>query len=413
MKKIYTLLFLICSLPVLAAEEPAADTRANPLLSTNEVENQISQDNQTQPLYESVLIRPFSEWRDGLAAESGFNLSVDYSTFVIGLSDVPSGGEDSAASGMVRVFGFWDLVGTDGPNKGSLNFKVENRHRYTDLPTSGVGFQSGFAGLYAAPFSDQQNRLTVLNWKQFFNDGTAAAAVGFLDVTDYIDVYLLASPWMGFTNFAFSTGSTTMDLPNDAALGAAVGGMITEQVYVQVGGVDANSDPTQPFDGFDSVADDSDFFKWVEIGVSPAQDQLYFNNTHLTFWQVDERVNGTPDGWGLNLSWQRWISDTWLPFVRGGYTEDSGSLMEQSVSAGFGYQPVPQRGVIGAGLNWGKPNPVSFPDAREQWTTEVFWRLQVTKELALTPTLQYIVDPALTTEIDDSFAFGLRARLTF
>jgi putative ABC transport system permease protein len=64
---------------------------------------------------------------------------------------------------------------------------------------------------------------------------------------------------------------------------------------------------------------------------------------------------GTPDGWGVNASWQQWIDDKWLPFVRGGYTEDSGSLLEESVTVGLGYQPLPMRGVIGLGFNWGKP----------------------------------------------------------
>lgn len=45
---------------------------------------------------------------------------------------------------------------------------------------------------------------------------------GFLDATDFVDVYGLASPWMHFMNLAFSTGSAAIDLPNDAALGAAV-----------------------------------------------------------------------------------------------------------------------------------------------------------------------------------------------
>ena len=39
------------------------------------------------------------------------------------------------------------------------------------------------------------------------------------------------------------------------------GGMVTKNLYVQAGITDANSDPTAPFDGFESVFDDSDFFK--------------------------------------------------------------------------------------------------------------------------------------------------------
>jgi porin len=186
--------------------------------------------------------------------------------------------------------------------------------------------------------------------------------------------------------------------------------MVTQRVYVHAGITDANADPTDPFEGFDSVVDDSDFFKWVEIGFTPGQEKIYFDNLHVTFWHVDKRANGTLDGWGLNASWQKWIGNKWLPFVRGGYTEDSGSLLERSVTVGVGYQPVPMRGVIGLGLNWGRPNQTSFAGADDQFTSELFWRYQLTKELAITPSVQYIRDPALNPEEDSLWAFGLRLR---
>ncbi len=391
------------------AEEGESGSKTSPLLSPDEVENQINMDQEVNPLYESKLFAPIQEWKTGVAERTGFNWSLDYSALFMGVSGSP--GEDSASSGMVRFFGFWDLVNRGTPNKGSLNWKVENRHKYSDIPPSALGFESGYAGIFEPPFSDQGTRLTNLYWKQYLSKGTWAIVGGFLDVTDFVDVYLMASPWTGFNNFVFSTGSAATDLPNDATLGIGAGGMVTDKIYIQAGIADANSDPTEPFDGFDSVASDSDFFKWVEIGFTPNQDNLYFDNIHLTFWQIDERTNGTPDGWGINVSWQNWINDKWLPFVRGGYTEDSGSLLEKSVTVGLGYQPVPMRGVIGLGFNWGKPNQTSFAGADDQYTTELFWRLQLTKELAVTPSIQYIKDPALNDDEDNLWAFGLRLRV--
>ena len=391
------------------ASETSFESNIRPRLSTDEVENQIKMDRKVNPLYESRLLAPLKEWRNGVAEKTGFNWSLDYSAVFMGVSN--SSGKDNASGGMVRFFGFWDLVNCGGPNKGSLNWKVEHRHKYTDIPVSGLGFESGYAGLFEPPFSDQGSRLTNLYWKQYFAEGKWAFVGGFLDATDFVDVYLLASPWTGFNNFVFSTGSAAMDLPNDAALGVAAGGMVSENVYIQAGIADANSDPTDPFEGFDSVFNDSDFFKWVEIGFTQGQQKIYFDNLHVTFWHVDERVNGTPDGWGINASWQQWIDDKWLPFIRGSYTEDSGSLLERSVTVGVGYQPVLMRGVIGFGFNWGKPNQTSFAGADDQYTTELFWRYQLTTELAVTPSIQYIKDPALNPNENSLWAFGLRARL--
>jgi porin len=388
------------------ATETTSDKTIRFRLSPDEVENQITMDRETNSLYESRLLAPIHEWKNGVAKKTGFNWSLDYSALFLGVSGSP--GEDQASGGMVRFFGYWDLVNRGGPNKGSLIWKVENRHKYSDIPPSALGFESGYVGIFEPPFSDQGTRLTNLYWKQNFGEGTWAFVGGFLDVTDFVDVYLLASPWNGYNNFVFSTGSAAMDLPNDAALGLAASTMVVEKVYIQAGFADANSDPTDPFD---SLARDGDFFKWVEIGFTPGQDKIYFDNTHITLWHIDERANGTTDGWGLNGSWQMWIDDTWLPFVRGGYTEDSGSLLEKSVTVGLGYQPVPMRGVIGFGFNWGKPNQASFEGADDQYTTELFWRYQLTKELAVTPSIQYIKDPALNEDKDNLWAFGLRLRV--
>ena len=384
-------------------------TRVSPKLSTDEVENQIEMDHQVNPLYESSLLAPARQWRDNVGEKTGLNMGIDYSVLFMRVNDSP--GDDNASSGMLRFYGYWDLVDRGGPNKGSLNWKIEHRHRYADIPPSGLGFESGYIGIFEPPFSNQKTRLTNLYWKQYFSEGDSAGVAGFLDVTDFIDVYLLSSPWTGFGNFVFSTGSASMDLPNDATLGAAAGGMVANGVYIQAGIADANSDPTEPLDGFESVFDDHDFFKWVEVGVTPGKENIYFDNAHMTVWQIDDRKNGTEDGWGLNLSYQRWIGDKWLPFIRGGYANDSGSLLERSLSAGFGYQPIPKRGVLGFGFNWGEPNDASFKGADDQYTTELFWRYQLTRELAITPSLQYIKDPAQNMDENRLWVFGLRARV--
>ncbi len=62
---------------------------------------------------------------------------------------------------------------------------------------------------------------------------------------------------------------------------------------------------------------------------------------HLTLWHSDEKTAiGDPSCWGVNFSATKYIDDTWLPFVRGGYTEDGGSLLQKPLSLGVGYQPV-------------------------------------------------------------------------
>ena len=64
--------------------------------------------------------------------------------------------------------------------------------------------------------------LTNLYWRQGLADGRLVFVGGWVDATDYLDIYGLISPWTHFSNFAFSTGSATIPAPNQG-LGLAAG----------------------------------------------------------------------------------------------------------------------------------------------------------------------------------------------
>ena len=237
---------------------------------------------------------------------------------------------------------------------------------------------------------------------------------GFLDVTDFVDAYALASPWTGFMNFAFSTGSATIGLPNDATLGIAVGGFITDNLYSIANLSDANADPTDPFEGFDTFFDENDYFKSLEFGWTTAPERFWHDNVHATFWQTDGSDQfAVPDGWGVSFSAIHLVDNKWMPFLRGGYAQDGGSLLQKSVSAGFSYQEVPNGNLLGVGLNWGQPNEDGFGTGLDdQYGLEVFYRLQLGQHIALTPDLQIIANPALNPSQDVLAIIGLRARIS-
>ena len=104
-----------------------------------------------------------------------------------------------------------------------------------------------------------------------------------------------------------------------------------------------------------------------------------------------------------------------MPFVRAGYTNDSGSLLEKSVSLGFGYRPDPTTpaagDLIGAAFNWSEINENAFgPGLDDQYTLELFYRWQFTQQLAFTLDYQYLKDPALNPDEDTVHVWSLRAR---
>ncbi len=359
------------------------------------------------------LLQDYDDWKDRLREETGLSYTLDYTAGVLFPSNTISG-EDVFASGAVRFYGSWDLVGMESGNTGSLVWKIENRHRYTAMPVSGAASDIGYAGAIYGSLSNIGTRLTNLYWKQNLNDGRLEIIAGFLDVTDWTDIYALASPWTGFTNFAFGTGGAAMALPDDAAIGAFVNAMITDNLYIVAGMADANADSTNPFNGFDTFFNDNEYFTTIELGRTTSQDRFYIDNTHLTLWHMDSRMMaGLPSGWGANFSFAHSFDDKWLPFFRAGYAEGGGTLLQKSVSAGFGYQLEDDVSLLGLGFHWGQPNEQTFgPGLDDQYAMELFARFQVTQNLQVTPDIQLIINPALNPTEDHSWVFGLRARAT-
>jgi porin len=419
MKKtiINTNLSLLATLSVLLVVPPAVAEESNAgagFGSPDAVENQIADDAQSIPaLIKERWLDPWSKWKTDLKENTGFSFGLDYSALYLGADN--SLGRDDASAGMLRFFGSWDLVGRGTKNTGALVWKVEHRHAYGSVAPSGYGLgELGYVGFIGGPWSDQEGRWTNLYWRQRFNQGKATVIAGYLDATDYTDTFVGGSPWTGFANLAFSTGSASMFLPNEANLGVVAAGMLTDNLYLIGGITNAYADPTDPFDdSFDRFFSDNEHFVSVELGWTQSQARIYQDNTHVTFWHVDDSVQaGAVDGWGLAFSHIRHIGDKLMPFIRGGYAEDGGSLLQKSLSLGLLYQRNPGADLFGIGLNWGEPNESSFgPGLDDQYTLEAFYRIPVTQQIALTPSIEYLKDPALNPEDDSLWVIGLRARL--
>jgi porin len=50
---------------------------------------------------------------------------------------------------------------------------------------------------------------------------------------------------------------------------------------------------------------------------------------------------------------------------------------------------------------------------QDQWTSELFYRFQLVQSFALTPSVQYIINPASSPDESNYWVFSFRARLTF
>ncbi|NIP93670.1 MAG: porin, partial [Akkermansiaceae bacterium] len=153
-------------------------------------------------------------------------------------------------------------------------------------------------------------------------------------------------------------------------------GWLSDDLYVIGSIANMNGDPTDPFDHVESFFDESELFSSVELGWTSSQDRFYTDNVHLTFWHVDSVDSaGTPSGWGVNFSAAKWINDAYMPFLRAGYADDGGSLLEVSVSVGVATEILEEQALAGVAGNWGEPNGDTFgAGLDDQFGIEAFLR---------------------------------------
>ena len=192
----------------------------------------------------------------------------------------------------------------------------------------------------------------------------------------------------------------------DWSWGVGVGGWLTDQTYLSGSINDANGTATNEsfFDG------GSEFFSQAEIGWTPSKDQRYFKHVHMTLWHVDAReALSIPSSEGIAIGGTWTWNEQWMAFARAGWSDGGAPISNDAYTIGFGKLLRSWSDVFGIGFNWGDPPDKSL---KTQKTTEVFYRLQLSEGIQITPSLQYIKDPALNDVDNSVLLFGIRMRIT-
>ncbi|SLN51543.1 Carbohydrate-selective porin, OprB family [Pseudoruegeria aquimaris] len=357
-------------------------------------------DGLTDPQFRSDFPRSalpgFYAWKDGLA-EGGFSFGADYLALgQWGNSDI---GPGEASGGIARLFGTFDAG-----NGHAFTFKIENRHAFGAVAPQFFGLESGALAITGTAFNDTGTLLTNLFYTYRDPEGRFTFQAGQIDVTDFLDVYSLVSPYTSFQNLAFNT-NPTINAPNPG-LGMAAGLRLGDTLYAVASIADANGDPSSPdADVFSS----GETFKSLEIGYTSGFDRLYFDNIHLTLWQSDgSAARGRAEDKGASFSASWLIGNEWAPFLRFGVSDGTAALYSRSLSTGLGWYRR-NTDLAGIGLNWAEVNGI---DGR-QFTAEAFYRFSISPNLQITPSIQFIDNPLLDPTQGSISLVGLRARILF
>ena len=178
---------------------------------------------------------------EGLESKYGISLAADYATMFQAAEQVLSG-DKSGASGVLRVYGSWTLIGRGTPDTGTIITKLEHRHAYTDTAPSSLAGNAGYLGVSAIGFTDVGGFVAPLYWQQYLVDGHVGLVAGRLDPLDFVDILGVGSQWTSFQNGA-TLANLSLPLP-DLGCGVGAGGKFNDRWVIGFTAHDLNGSQT-------------------------------------------------------------------------------------------------------------------------------------------------------------------------
>jgi len=357
------------------------------------------------------VLKSWYDFKEELDEKYGLKFGVSYTTLFQKTSD-NFGPEDDAASYDLDISGTWTFLGrgTDSPTM--LGFDVLRRDTLgTELSPKFLFTQYGSLYSGAAPFGEEDLAIGELYIQKKFKNKFGFRIGQIFPITAY-DFFPFKNFRTDFTDFNHVT-NTTIPLPGNG-LGAFVMYRPQPRVMLRLGAHDANADLQKS--GFDTY--DGELFSIFEVGYDtgllpripggPPQ-----GHVHVSLWHQDERDDaGIDDGWGIaGSAVQRFGRFT--PFLRYGYADvnvGGPTSSKHMVNLGLVTDNIfgQDKDRIGIGYTWSDPVDSNLD---HESVVDAYYRVQLTPEIQVGPTLEVIFDPARNPDEDTVTVWGLRARV--
>lgn len=372
-------------------------------------------ESRADPLLTQRFLERWGAFKQSLDNAAGIKFSLAYTQVLQAATS--SGRRETGSGAQAEVDFTWEVFGRDGDGpRGLIGGKFESRFNlFNPVVPQSVAPRAGSIWSGAIGYGDLDPVLSQLWYEQHLVRDRVLLRLGKIAPFAVFDYYKYKSPRVAFLGQPQNFNPTIPFPPT--ALGLAGGGRLTNGFYIAAGGFDANGKATRP--GFDTLFEKGEIFSIAEIGwtpdfvlgLEPGQDFRPGNDDyHLTIWHSDARTGiGRPQGWGFTGSVQKGFGNI-VPYARYGYSNGGATALKQFASIGAGFEDVLgyDNDAIGVGLSWGDPWNSAL-DA--QYVLEAFYRLQLTPQIAVTPDVQVIVNPANDPTSDILGVFSLRGRL--
>jgi len=359
----------------------------------------------------SAVLKPWYKSKDDLDKDYGFKFGVSWTSFYQTASDT-FGPEDDAAGFDLDISGTWTFLGrgTDSPTMLGFDFFWRDKLG-TAIPPQTLFTQFGALYSGAAPYGENDPVVGEL-WIQKKYRNVFGFRVGKIFPITAYDFFPFKNFRTDFVDFSHVTNAT-IPLPGNG-LGAFIQYRPRPDIMLRLGAHDANADVEKS--GFDTY--DGELFTIFEVGVDTGlmprePGRPPHGHVHVSLWHQDAREDaGIEEGWGIGVSAVQRFG-RFSPFVRYGYA-DANPLgptpSRHMVNAGLVIDGIfgQANDRVGVGYTWSDPADRTLQD---QSAIDAYYRLQLTPEIEVGPTLEVIFDPVRNPDEDTVFVWGLRARI--
>ena len=359
----------------------------------------------------SDVLKPWYDFKNDLDRKHGFKFGISYTSYYQKASDT-FGPEDDAASFDLDISGTWDFLGRGTNSPTVLGFNFFWRDNYgSKISPQPLFAQYGSLYSGAAPYGENDPVVGELWIQKKFNNVFGFRVGKIFPITAY-DFFPFKNFRTDFVDFNHVTNAT-IPLPGNG-LGAFVMYRPKPSIMLRLGAHDANADVEKS--GFDTY--DGELFTIFEVGfdtglIPREPGRPPHGHVHASLWHQDERDDaGIDDGWGIGLSAVQRFG-RFSPFVRYGYADGGANgptPAKHMVNVGLVTDGIfgQDKDRIGVGYTWSDPADSSLD---KQQMIDAYYRVQLTPEIEIGPTLEIVFDPVRNPDDDTVYVWGFRTRI--
>jgi hypothetical protein len=367
---------------------------------------QITEEAQKEPEQPATIVdRPFyrslQDFKKGLSQKYG----VDWALEDTVIYQATSGGIDpnDAMVNTLGLFATWKIIRAEnGKDFGGLGFQAEVRGNHRGEFTA---MQSDIGSLWSPndSTSDDYSKINQLWWGQKFDEGKLGFQIGKIDPGSIINGNRFAGS--GNTQFfgqPFATNPARSFADN--GMGFQFRAEPMDWLYVHV--LMSDGDAVSTHSPFTTIQGN-----WLyagEVGVQPTLPNLGKGVYRFMLYQ---RENEFANEVGWSISADQNLSKDYGVFLRYGGNDAGINTIEHLVSAGFSFLQPFGRVNDETGIAASFTHPAD-PGLRDEYSGEVYYRLQLAEGLEVSASTQLILNPSAGDE-DQVGVFGLRARLLY